>query len=227
MPAPGPGCGCAALVLHAGLWMIKLTSIVSSVNMTAARAFYDLAARHGGYFTTREASQAGLSYRQLSYHVGSGALERVMHGVYRVVGYPGHPRGDMIAATLWAGGASAISHESALALYGLASAMPPVLHLTVPRSFTGSRSGVRLHHEDLGTDERRVWDDVPVTTVERTLIDLAGGGEVSLVREAARESLERGLTTRTRLSGAIGRQPGRAQIRRALGIRLPPVGEPA
>ena len=28
-----------------------------------------------------------------------------MHGVYRVVSYPPHSHGDMIAATLWAGGA--------------------------------------------------------------------------------------------------------------------------
>ena len=47
----------------------------------------------------------------------------------------------MIAATLWAGDASAISHESALVVYGLASAMPSVIHLTVPRSFTGARPG--------------------------------------------------------------------------------------
>ena len=207
--------------------MIKLTDSVSFVSVTAARSFYDLAIGHGGYFTTREASRAGLSYRQLSYHVGSGALERVMHGVYRVAGYPGHPHGDMIAATLWAGDASAVSHDSALAVYGLALAMPPAIHLTVPRSFTGSRPGIRLHHEDLGPGEWRLWDDVPVTTVERTLIDLARAGQTSLVREAARESLERGLTTRARLGVAIGRQPGRTQIRRVLGIRLPPVREPA
>ena len=207
--------------------IIKLTFIVSYVKATAARSFYDLAIRHGGCFTTSEASQAGLSYRQLSYHVGSGALERVMHGMYRVVNYPPHPHGDMIAATLWAGDASAISHESALVVYGLASAMPSAIHLTVPRSFTGTRPGIRLHHQDLGQDERRLWDDVPVTTVERTLIDLARAGEASLVRGVARESLERGLTTRGRLGGAVSRQPGRTQIRRAFGIRLPSVQESA
>ena len=150
-----------------------------------------------------------------------------MHGVYRMISYPPHPHGDMITATLWAGDASAISHESALVVYGLASAMPSAIHLTVPRYFTGARPGIRLHHQDLGPDERRLWDDVPVTTVERTLIDLARAGEASLVREVARESLERGLTTRTRLGGAVSRQPGRTQIRRALGIRLPSVQESA
>ena len=83
-----------------------------------------------------------------------------MHGVYRVVSYPPHSHGD--AATLWAGDVSAISHESALVVYGLGSAMPSAIHLTVPRSFTGIRPGIRLHHQDLGPDERRLWDDVLV-----------------------------------------------------------------
>jgi len=193
----------------------------------ASRAFYDLATMHGGYFTTREASGAGLSYRQLSYHAASGDLERVMHGVYRLVNYPAHRHGDMIAATLWAGPDSAISHESALAVYELAAAMPPVIHLTAPRSFTGSRTGIRIHHDDLTPGERRMWDDVPVTTVERTLIDLTRSSDASLVREAARQSVERGLTTPARLAGAVDRRADRTPIRRALGIRLPVAREPA
>lgn len=62
----------------------------------------------------------GISYRQLSYHAASGALERASHGIYRLIDYPAHPHGDMIAVTLWAGPDSAISHESALAVYALA-----------------------------------------------------------------------------------------------------------
>ncbi|HEX9032159.1 MAG TPA: type IV toxin-antitoxin system AbiEi family antitoxin domain-containing protein, partial [Streptosporangiaceae bacterium] len=160
-----------------------------------SRTFYELAVAHGGYFTTREAAGAGLNYRQLSYHAAGGGLERVMHGVYRLAYYPEHQHRDMIAVALWAGAGSAVSHESALAVYELASAMPAVIHLTVPRSFTGRRKGVRVHHADLPGGDRRLWDDVPVTTVERTLIDLARSGEPSLLREAARESLDRGLTT--------------------------------
>lgn len=206
---------------------IRLTFNVSLMRARASKAFHDLASEHGGYFTTREASRAGLSYRQLSYHVTSGELERVSQGIYRLVNYPAHPHGDMIAATLWAGPGSAISHESALAVYGLASAMPSVIHLTALTAFTGSRAGVRIHRANLRPDERRLWDDVPVTTVERTLVDLTRSGDVSLLREAASESLARGLTTRARLASAVAREKNRTEIRRALGIRLPAVKEPA
>jgi predicted transcriptional regulator of viral defense system len=194
---------------------------------SVSTSFYDLASEHGGYFTTREASRAGLSHRQLSYHVKSGVLERVGHGLYRLINYPTHPHGDMIATTLWAGPDSAISHESALAVYGLASAMPTVIHLTAPSTFTGSRKGVRIHHEDLKPDERRIWDDVPVTSIERTLVDLTNEGDVSLLREAVSESLTRGLTTRARLADTVVRSRNRTNVRRMLGIRLPPIKQPA
>jgi predicted transcriptional regulator of viral defense system len=207
--------------------MIKLTYNVSLMRKTASGTFYELASEHGGYFTTREASRAGLSYRQLSYHVTSGGLERVTQGVYRLINYPAHPHGDMIAATLWAGPDSAISHESALAVYGLASVMPAVIHLTAPSTFTGSRKGVRIHYEDLRPDERRIWDDVPVTSAERTLIDLTQDGDVSLLRQALSESLTRGLTTRARLASAVMHSRNGTNVRRAFGIRLPPIKEPA
>jgi predicted transcriptional regulator of viral defense system len=207
--------------------MIRLTFSVSLMRASASKAFYDLASGHGGYFTTREALQAGLSYRQLSYHVLTGELERVSHGVYRLVNYPAHRHGDMITATLWAGPDSAISHESALAIYGLASAMPAIIHLTAPSTFTGGREGVRIHHANLEPDKRRLWDDVPVTTVERSLIDVAQGGGISLLRDAVSDSLAQGLTTRLRLAKAVARSANRTEIRRALGIRLPAVKEAA
>jgi len=209
------------------LQVIKLTFRVSLMRASSSKAFYDLASEHGGYFTTRDALRAGLSYRQLSYHVLSGELERVSHGVYRLVNYPAHQHGDMIAATLWAGPDSAISHESALAVYGLASAMPAIIRLTAPATFTGNRTGVRIHHANLRPDERRLWDDVPVTTVERSLIDMAQSGDISLLREAVSDSLARGLTTRLRLARAVARSANPMEIRRALGIRLPPVKEAA
>jgi predicted transcriptional regulator of viral defense system len=208
---------------------MKLTvsaSFMQAATPRAGRVFYQLAAEHGGYFTTAEASPAGISHRQLSYHAASGVLERVIHGVYRLMDYPAHPHGDMIAVTLWAGPGSAISHDSALAVYGLASAMPAAIHLTAP-SFQGRREGVRIHHEELGDHDRHRRDDLPVTTVERTLADITRSSDTSLLRDAVSHSLERGLTTRRRLARAITDRDDRARIRRDLGIRLPAVRESA
>ncbi len=105
--------------------------------------------------------------------------------------------------------------------------MPAAIHLTAPPSFTGHRDAVRIHHEKLAPDERRLWDDVPVTTVERTLIDITRSSDRALLHDAVRESLERGLTTRKRLAHAISRREDRTRIRRDLGLRLPAVRESA
>jgi hypothetical protein len=56
-------------------------------------------------------------------------------------------------------------------------------------------SRMRSHHMDLKPDERRVSDVVSVTTVKRSLIDVAQGGDSSLLRSAVGDSLAQGLTT--------------------------------
>ena len=193
----------------------------------ASIRLFDVAERHGGYFTTAEALDASISNRVLTHFVGRGVLERVAHGIYRSVAYPSHAHGDLLVAALWAGPGSVVSHESALAAYDVAQAAPPVIHLTVTRPFRGRRPGVRIHLADLPASATRVWDDVPVTSVERTLIDVATTSDPSLVRDAVHECLERGLTTRTRLTLALSAITyGRTQIRHAWGVRLPPAPDP-
>ena len=163
----------------------------------------DLANTHGGYFTTAEAAKAGLSRRLLSHHATVGTLERVDHGIYRLRLYPQPRFEDLIVIALWAGPDAAVSHESALVVYGLGEAMPPVVHVTVPRPFRGRRPGVVVHHRPLEDREQLVVDAVPVTSVERTLADVAESSDPSLVRAATGEALDRGLTTRRRLERAV------------------------
>lgn len=163
----------------------------------------DLADVHGGYFTTAEAAQAGLSRRLLSHHAAAGTLERVTHGIYRLRLYPAQRFEDLIVIALWAGPDAAVSHESALVVYGLGEAMPPRVHVTVPRPFRGRRPGVVVHRRPMDNSERVVVDAVPVTSVERTLADVAESSDPSLVRAAASEALDRGLTTRRRLDRAV------------------------
>ncbi len=73
--------------------MIKLAvsvSLMQAATPRTGRVSYQLATEHGGSFTTADASRAGIRHRQLSYHAAAGALERVIHGVYRLMDYPAH-----------------------------------------------------------------------------------------------------------------------------------------
>jgi predicted transcriptional regulator of viral defense system len=172
---------------------------------TTLEAIADLADAHAGYFTTGEAAAAGVSRRALSHHASTGTLDRVEYGIYRLRRYPAQRFEDLVVVTLWAGPDSAISHESALGVHDLGDAMPAVTHVAVARPFRGHRPGVLVHQEALDPDERVVIDAVPVTSVERTLLDVAGSVDPGIVRAAAREALDRGLTTRRRLERVVGK----------------------
>jgi len=187
----------------------------------AVRLIAELAEARGGYFTVDQAKRAGLSHRILSYHTGSGDLERVAHGVYRWAQFPPHRFGDVIAAVLWAGSGAAASHETALAVYGLAAAMPPAIHVTTPRRFRGRRHGVAVHHASLASAEIRVFDAVPVTTPARTLLDVARTSDPSLARQGAAEALEQGLVTARRLAAVVDADPEGGRLRGVLGLDLP------
>lgn len=186
----------------------KVTDIVTFVRHTLEQ-LGDLADTHGGYFTTAEAGRAGLSRRALSHHAATGTLERVGHGIYRLRLYPASRFEDLIVAALWAGPDSAVSHESALVVHELGEAMPPVVHLTIPRPFRGRRPGVVVYQRPLTGNERVFVDAVPVTSVERTLADVAESSDPGLVRTAATEALDRGRTTRRRLERAVSNPAAR------------------
>jgi predicted transcriptional regulator of viral defense system len=184
-----------------------------------ADELYLAAETRAGYFTTAQAADAGYSRALLAHHTASGNLERVDHGIYRLRRYPESPHADLVVASLRAGDAAAISHESALALWDLSDVLPSEVHVTVPRTASRRRPGLRLHTGALGESDVTEREGVRVTTVERTIADVARGGlSDELVLQAIGEALERGLTTRARLQHLSETRGGRTKrlVERAL-----------
>jgi len=175
-------------------------------------ALYAIAEPKAGYFTTSEAASAGYSRSLLAHHVRSGMLDRVQHGVYRLRRFPESPRADLIIAQLRAGAGAAISHESALEVYDLSDVLPADVHVTVPRTASRRRHGVRLHTSPLRFEDVTTRDGVTVTTVERTIADVARSGlPDTLVLQAIEQALERGLTTPSRIGRFADLRGGRAK----------------
>lgn len=144
---------------------------------TAYAHVYDLAAEQHGYFTAGQARDWGVQANTLVMMARRSTLERLSHGVYRLVHFPASPLGQYVEASFWPGGTRAVvSHQSALALYGVSDVSPGRVHVTVPRRFRTHRVVPRylvLHHEDIPeTDVDRV-EGVPVTTLERAIRDCA------------------------------------------------------
>jgi predicted transcriptional regulator of viral defense system len=190
-----------------GLAPTKVIAYITFVRDVLTQ-LYALAEPQAGYFTTAQALEAGIARQYLQHHLRkSGKLIRVGHGIYRLVQFPEQTFEDMIVACLWAGPESAVSHESALAVFGLGEAMPAVVHLTTRPSFRGRRRGVLLHPGVLAVDERTIRDRVPVTGVERTLADIARTQPAAAARELAAEAMTRGLTSERKLGHYVAAHP--------------------
>lgn len=177
-----------------------------SGSRTGLRDLLALGAGHGGLFTTGEAGRVGVSDRMLTYYVQRGDVERIAHGVYRITRLPHHRFEDVIVACLWAGDRALASHETALVVYGLSDAMPSAVHITTPEPFRGKRSGVVIHHAALAEAERDLREDVPLTSVARTLSDVADRSP-ALARQALEEALARDEVSLRHLRRVAGDHP--------------------
>lgn len=159
---------------------------------------YEVAAGQQGLFTAPQATAAGYSPQLLRHHVVSGKVERVRRGIYRLVHFPAGDHEDLVAIWLWSGQSGVFSHLTALSLHQLSDALPHQIHLTVPVSWSRRRlavpSGVQLHCATVKDVERSWVGPVPVTTVERTLVDCAGTHvSPELIRQAVQQAQRRGL----------------------------------
>ncbi len=174
-------------------------------------ALYHLAEQQAGYFTAHQAARAGFSGERLTDYSKNGRYKRVAHGVYRLTQFPSSRFEDLFVAWLKCGPKSAVSHESALALYDLSDILPADVHVTVPRTASRRRRGIRLHTNRLPPADVVKREGLPVTSVPRTIADVARTGlSEDHVARAVREALERGLTTRDALMAEAKRRGGRA-----------------
>lgn len=114
-------------------------------------------------------------------------------------------------AWLKCGPKSAISHESALALYDLSDVLPREVHVTVPRTASRRRKGIRLHTNRLSPANVVKREGLLVTSVPRTIADVTKAGlPEDHVARAIREALQHGLTTSQALVAEAKRRGGRA-----------------
>lgn len=176
-------------------------------------ALYNIAEQQAGYFTAGQAATAGFSWERLVEHSKSGRFQRVAHGVYRLSQFPSSPFEDLFVAWLRCGPKAVISHESALAVYDLSDVMPAATHVTVPRTASRRRKGIRQHTSSLRPEDVKKRQGLPVTSVPRTIADVARAGLTEdSIRVAIRQALERGLTDKGSLQAEARRRGGRAGL---------------
>jgi very-short-patch-repair endonuclease len=134
-----------------------------------------LAGRQHGVVTRAQLLAQGFSTTKIGRWLANGRLVALHTGVYAVGHAALSQRGRWFAATVASGPRAVLSHGSAAALWELRGSQPQLIHVTVPG--TGGHDaprGVRLHrYRSLNPSaDVTVRDGIPVTTVERTLLDL-------------------------------------------------------
>jgi predicted transcriptional regulator of viral defense system len=152
-----------------------------------------------GLITTAQAHGAGVSAQSMARLANEGVLERLSHGVYRVVG-AGSPLDDLRAAWLALAPRrpasdrlqepdAVLSHRSAARYHQLGDLDADRFEFTVAARKQSRRSDVIFHRERLHPNEWQIVSGLPVTTVVKTISDLAktqtdGGHLAGVVRDA-------------------------------------------
>lgn len=187
------------------------------------RAVIEHAQRNGGVVTRSEALALGLAPTTLATRVRDGVLVRVARGVYAL---PGASEPDLV---ILAGACrklgAVVSHQSAAVMHTLDRYQHVKPSVSVPRRRSNVYPGVTVHQlTDLTDAHIVVRDGLPITTPERTVIDLAAVlGKARLERV-----IDNGLTARrldldllVALFTQLGRRgkPGTAQLRTILSQR--------
>ena len=190
--------------------------------------------RLAGIVTAAELASAGLTESKINILVGRGVLTRTARGLYarsdQIKQLSTNERGldalRVAAACAIAGPESVGSHAHAAAIHKLALLTRPnptsvsvSLPLKSPRTNWSRRPSINLHVSELPAEHRIVRYGVPLTTVARTVIDVARTTSLREGVVAADSALHGKQTTKKELYAVIdrcARWPGIAQARRAV-----------
>jgi len=118
-----------------------------------------------------------------------------------------------MAAVLASGSDALLSHRSAAALWGLRDYSDGAVHVTVPQKSTSTKR-IRRHLSHVPPDERAVEEGIPVTSVHRTIFDLAATVDADAVVSMLREAEYRRRYDRLSLWDLLERYPGKRGSRK-------------
>lgn len=139
----------------------------------ADAAVVEFARRQHGVITTAQLTARGVGRHAVTRHVKAGQLHRVHRGVYAVGRRDLSPNGHRLAAVLACGTGALLGHRSAGAKWDVYSGALWPLDVLVPGD-ARDRPGIRIHRTTtLHPDDVTVVDRIPITSIDRTLLDLA------------------------------------------------------
>src|SRR3954452_7630870 len=157
--------------------------------------------------------QEGWSEEEIDGRIRTGRLYQLHGGVYAVGHRAVSREGRWLGAVLASGPEAVLSHWSAAALWRIRPNGRPLIDVTTPHK-SRSWDGIKRHHKALPPDEVTVEEGIPVTSVPRTIFDLAATEDLDVVVAMLRESEHRNQWDRLSLPHLVARYPGRRGVRK-------------
>jgi hypothetical protein len=165
-------------------------------------------ARRWGVVSRAELRGAGVPAATLDYWVQAGRLRVLYRGVYAAGGSTLRVEGRRLAAVLAFGPGAVLSHRSAAAHWGLLPTAQERLDVTAPATRHGI-PGTRLHRtRSLDAQDTTNHEGIPITTVSRTLLDLAATVRDDLLEKALAQTMHLQLYDQRAIDDVIARSNG-------------------
>lgn len=189
------------------------------------------AVAHGQHriVTTRRLRSLGFDSGAVHRRTIDGRLRRLYPGVY-LVG-PGEPTrvGRWLAAVLACGDGALLRRRSAGALWNLVGLRGSKPETLIPYARCVKVRGVSVQRSRLiHADDRAMMSGIPVTSIERTLVDLASDLSSGDLKRALEQAESLRLVDWRTLEAAVGRaqgRPGVGALRALLGYDPAPANE--
>jgi putative AbiEi antitoxin of type IV toxin-antitoxin system/uncharacterized protein DUF559 len=188
-------------------------------------AIAELADRQHGVVARSQLLERGVGRRAIARRLEAMHLRPLHRGVYAV----GHRQisqlGRCMAAVLACGPGAVLSHRCAAVLWGILESWPSTIDITAPRELR-SRDALRVRRAWIADDERTVEGGIPVTTVARTLLDLAAVLDLHQLNRALERAEALRLSDALPLAAVVARHRGRrgtANLKAAMKEGIRPV----
>jgi hypothetical protein len=152
--------------------------------------------------------RAGVPAATADYWVRAGRLRVLYRGVYAVGGAVLRVEGHRLAAVLAFGPGAVLSHRSAAAHWGLLPTAQERIDVTAPATRHGV-PGTRLHRtRSLDAQDTTSHEGIPITTVHRTLLDLAATARSDQLENALAQAMHLQLYDQRAIDDVIARSNG-------------------
>jgi Transcriptional regulator, AbiEi antitoxin len=176
-----------------------------------------IASGQHGIVTRAQALDAGVTAREIERRLQKHALVREHHGVYRVGHRAPSTEASYLAAVLACGNGALLSKRAAAYLLRLIKGSPPRPQVVVPTQ--RRRRGVETWRSHVDPRDATTHRAIPVTTVPRTLVDLAAVLSAGVLARACHEAGVQHRTTPAQVEAVLARRPnsrGAANLRRVI-----------